>query len=324
MRILLLTLLFGFVAALLVLLWLNRKSERIFGVTASMVAAVVLLLFTVGGLGGEPPVTRTFPVTFQYRLSNGAPLLIPGRSHPHDLALVSELIQKKPDIVKDGHEGVTLYHHFLQRTMLDWIALRHVGSWRSEFLYFELGALRSQFSTPARERPQSSRVISTREFEEILGSNLFARLRLVKTTLAVPHGTTVTVTPPSSDPFKDAEIRFTNRYCTLSIVTSPSVGANGIGQYALLAGIPASPELNTLWSQVYVVRASAKFTSYLIGSPTMAPIKRWAVQILDGLQKEFDEQVIWRRAVDNLLINEHSAAKVPLPPMLTLPPPQRD
>jgi len=128
-------------------------------------------------------------------------------------------------------------------------------------------------------------------------------------TLALPPGTKLSVDLPK-DADAAGQIRFKNRYCEIKIQTRRGNGQQGIGNYAMLAGIPLSmPE--GYWSQQYIVRIDAEFNYWLVGNPKMGPIKQWATGIVNGLQTAFDEQVIWRKTVEDYTLSQHLPPELP-------------
>lgn len=222
----------------------------------------------------------------------------------------SKALDEKPDA-----QGHLVYHEFLQKALVDWIATRHFGHWRVELLLFEGGpgaGTQGQFSPMPDANKEASKVLSTDELQRIFSKNRFASVHTGFGRLALPPSTTLNVETPK-EASATGKVRFKNRYCEITIQTSPSMGLLGLGTYSMLLGIP--PSTPGYWTQQYIVRIEATFNPLLVGNPRMALIKQWANGIVNGLQNEFDEQVVWRKTVENYTLRQHLPSEIKNGPM---------
>ena len=284
------------------LVYMNRASEKVIsGALPIALAAIVGVFLTIFVFADEPAVSRAFPVTFFYAADSGAPISPPFRRNHNDVFLVARLLKETPGKANDGTQGMVLYHHLLQKALFEWIVFRHAGAWDSEHLSFDFGG-KLQQSDPVRGRAEPSVKRDRAEIEKILSGNWFAKDVMMPVGITLPMGTDIIILPPSID----SEIRFTHPVCTLTITTTPSSWGVGIGAYHTFTPLSMDESQKFYKHATYVVRAVVSFNRYRIGDPRLPLIKRWANQIIDGLQNEFDEQIIWREARDNFILNQQS------------------
>lgn len=204
-----------------------------------------------------------------------------------------------------------MYHEFLQRTLVDWIATRHGVHWRMELLTFEgpgTGA-EEHFMFLPDAKEERAKVLSVEELKRIFAGNRFAGVHMGVGSLALPPGTTLSVDPPKQAG-ATGQIQFKNRYCEITIKTSNSIGQSGLGDYSMLLGLPLSAQ-EGYWTQQYVVRIDAEFEYWPVGNPKMRPIKQWPTGIVNGLQNALDEQVIWRKTVETYTLSQHMPPEPP-------------
>ncbi len=80
-------------------------------------------------------MTRVFPASFCYQVTDLLPVVIPDRPFSQSLALVDQVRQQNPNVLeepKNVQRGGLVYHEFLQKALVEWIAMRHFGTWRME------------------------------------------------------------------------------------------------------------------------------------------------------------------------------------------------
>ena len=70
------------------------------------------------------------------------------------------------------------------------------------------------------------------------------------------------------------------------------------------------------WTFEFITRIDASFPSYYIGHPDTAVHREWANAIIEELSFSFDEESIWTRTKDNLILKSHLTA---LPQGMSLP-----
>jgi hypothetical protein len=305
---------------------LNRNSEKIVTAAVPLAFAALVALYLIFWFAREQPMTRVFPVSFSFQVADKLPLSIPDRPTLEQLFFVDEIRQRDPKALEekpDAH-GLLIYHELLQKSLVDWIASRHFGHWRMELLRFEAGpgaGTQAQWSPTPDANKEKSKVLSVDDLQRIFSQNRFAGVHMGPGTLALPPGTTLNVETPK-EISAIGKIRFKNKHCTMTIETSPSMGQLGLGGYSRLLGIPSST--SGYWTQQYIVRINVTFSHWFVGHPRMALIKQWASGIVDGLQNEFDEQVVWRRTVENYTLRQHLPPEIrnfPMPfgPMRSAP-----
>jgi len=295
------------ILAAFVLVVINRDSEKIVTAAVPLAFAAFAALALIFAFAREQPITRVFPVSFSYQVADKLPLAIPDRPDAEQLWFVDQIRQRDPKALeeKPDTQGELVYHEFLQKALVDWIATRHSGHWRMELLTFEAGpgaGTQSRWSPMPDAKEETSRILSVDELQRIFSENRFAGVHEGSGRLALPPGTTLNVETPK-EAGATGKIRFKNRYCEITIQTSPSMGMLGVGAYSTLLGIPVSAP--GYWTQQYIVRINATFSPWLVGNPWMAKVKQWASGIVDGLQNEFDEQVVWRKTLENYMLRKH-------------------
>jgi len=122
--------------------WMNRASEKI--VTAVIpiaIAALIGVWLTVFIFAGQPPLTLNFPAVFLYRSSDKAPWTPPTRPMLYSLSEVPELQKDHPERMADDTSGATLYHHLLQKAIIDILAQHHRHAWKTDISRFDIGVV---------------------------------------------------------------------------------------------------------------------------------------------------------------------------------------
>jgi hypothetical protein len=257
------------------------------------------------------PISVSFPVSFYFRRADHLPLAIPDRSFPYEFfPYFDELLRKNPDSLKDDFEGDLLYHEFLQKSLFEWIAWRF-RNWQNELLRFETGSSTTEFSLSRQAGPPKSRTLSVTDVEEAFAKNRFAHSHLFAFEnigqIALPADSKLSVIVPTpKEP--NGQIKMTNRFYEFTIDTMPSISIVGLGGYgglldgARLNGTVFNLDIDTaqqeFWNNQFTVRVKAVFSESLANSPEMPLTKRWLKSVVNGLQAAFDEQIVWRKTVE--------------------------
>jgi hypothetical protein len=293
------------------LIWVNRGSEKI--VTGAVMAIIPFALAIIMGVlvfGGEPSIVETFSTNFFYDHERKLPLASGWLAHhrsdvsPFLPFAPGALLKIRPELFASAEDptGQTLYHHLLQRGILDWMTTRYRGSWETELVPFDIGNTRGERFGPA---PGSlpSHILSTADLKRLFSGNWFEEIDWpIPPQLAVPPGTTMTVTPPSrkEGAMEYGDITLRTRFVTLSIRTEAAMWIRSVGSYQQLAATQAEAE--RLGTAVYVVRIRAEFTRWRSGHPDMPRYKAWVRQIGDQLKARLDERAIWQQVKEDYLL----------------------
>lgn len=285
------------------LVWNNRASEKI--VTTVLPIAVGALLgiyLAVFVFGGEAAITTKFATSFFYREADRLPLAIPYRPTMFSLFEVPELFRKDANTKKT--EATLLYHHLLQKSIIELFAEKYRGNWETEIVDLKLPHGREEHFQPAPSSTERSRTLLKAELNALLHENLFAGVDApLLDRLAVPLDTQIVVITPTVDEagFHSGQITFANPFCKVSIKTQPAGGLRGIALYGRMVGI-SDTENNTLWTSTYFITVNATFTKSKSGHPKMPKYKAWVQQMIHELHKRFDEERIWADVKDSYLL----------------------
>lgn len=299
-----------FTAAAFFIVLLNRASEKILtAVIPIAIAGLVGIYMSVFVFGGEPKVQLIFPASFQYTTQTKMPANVPWslqwRRYHNALFLPAKLHSKHPEYFPDSADsaGTSLYHHLLQRAILDWLAERYGHSWQVESTQFELPTGRVTHWGPVRTGTKPSKVYSAEEIEAALKGNRFSAVHSdMARQLSVPPDTTLAIEAPHTDTAEGniGKIFLKNKFCELSITTQESSFMRGLGTFKSLAGI-TDEENEKLGTATYRVRISISYSRLRSGHPEMPLYKEWADGIARGIQEQFDEQVIWSKTKSDYL-----------------------
>ncbi len=277
-----------FVAALVLgaayLVFINRASEKILtAVFPIVVAAIAAIFITVFVISGEPVATAVFPSSFIYQKASKMPADLPGviadrRFLPSFFAPVT-LHKDHPEFFNDpaDENGAILYHHFLQRAIVDWMGFYYAAS-------------------------QKSKILSTAEIAELLKGNKFADIHAnVSRQIALPSDTEVNIRPPQQG--SSGEIHLKNTFCSISIKTEFYFWSAGAGAYKALGGFTDEDNAR-LGTATYLVRIKSEFNRWRSGHPEMALYKAWASKLTEGLRTAFDEQAHWSKAKEDVVFQK--------------------
>jgi hypothetical protein len=293
------------IAVAFCLVVMNRASEKV--VTTAlpiMVVGPIGVILSIWFLGAqEARVTETFPTVFMYQRDSKLPANLPwfllARRFYWALSVPAELFKQHPEARADPADpnGWLLYHHLLQRALLDWLGQTYRGTWQVEILSFETPMARQKTIQPAEPTPEPH-VVS---IDSVLVGNKFAGIRTeISPQIAVPPDASLTVVPPHFDQKTGvtSEIRIQNKFCTLSIETQEMSMMPGIGVYGAMAGL-SDAENASLTTAAYVIRFKAEFCRWRSGDPEMPKYRQWAKQMATELKAQFDEQAMYQAAKDD-------------------------
>jgi len=295
--------------------WMNRASEKIItAVIPISIAALVGVFMTVFVFGGERAETIEFPTTLIYRALDNLPVIMPFRPPGQTLFLVPELQQSSPEMLKDDANGMILYHHFLQRSIIESLALRYGHSWETKILRFETSTGGRQTWGPSENSAGPEKTIPWSEIEQDLGDNRFAHVHtLFNNGLVVPPDTTLEIQAPWTDPRvgQTSSIALDNPFLRITIQTRVSDWGVLFGGYRLMLGESNDPSTD-LRQASFVITIKKEFKHLRTGHPDMPRYKAWAQQIAEELQADYDEQRIWAKAKEDYLFSKQlPTAEVP-------------
>jgi hypothetical protein len=310
--------------------WMNRESEKIItAVVPISVAALIGVFLTVFLFGGEPPITAKFPVVFLFRISDRAPLALPDRPPLLSLFEVPTLKERNPALIEDNDNGVTLYHHFLQKAIVDTIASRYSSSWEVEIVDFKTGVGQQQGSQTSRDATEPSTKLSTAQIDALLKGNRFAGIHFITTPeIALPPGSVMTIRTPGGVNARalEGEIVVKNDFVTLRMMTANSMWMRSLGGYRVLMGYSWEQDREFATAQ-YLVSVRAEFDRLRSGHPKMPKYKQWVKQIVSQLQAQFDEQIVWSDTRQNYLfrkqLEQFSGTVIPTPAPFLAPMPRK-
>lgn len=307
------------------LVWNNRESEKI--VTAVLpisVAALIGVFLAVLVFGGKPAIEEKFPVAFLYRTADRAPLAVPHRPLLNSLFEVPELQREHPALVGDNSQAGILYHHLLQKAIIDILAFRYKNNWEVEVTRFETASGQEMSFVPAAGSSGFTR-LSHQQVQQLITGNRFSQSRATGLAMTLPPNTRMVVTVPleGGEVRPEGEILLKNSFVTLRIKTYASWWRRGLGMYRLLTGFTEEQDREFTMA-FYVVAIKAEFSRYRSGHPDMKRYKTWVEQITAELQRELDEQIVWSKTRDNYTfvkqIEQFGGPTVPTPPMFLNPP----
>ena len=248
--------------------------------------------------------------------SNTLPALDPTvfRSHRSSFgpSPVPELKRQRPDLFADSTKNdfcANIYHHLLQRSLIDFLARVYRASWKTEPLLVNLGSIGfgRYGGVPSGGIDASQTVLRTPDLDNILDGNFFSRIHIWPSQqLCLPPGSKMAVRVPPSEPGTNGkgEIRIANRFCTITITTETVMPTRTIGEYRVMAGLTEAQAYD-LATNLYLLRAHVRYTRWLSGHPQMKTYEEWATQMVTQIKNQFDEQLIWA------LVKEDDLAATP-------------
>jgi hypothetical protein len=255
--------------------------------------------------GGQAPETVEFPVMFIFKSPGNLPVQIPFRPLMNSLFLIPQLAKSHPELLRDDTDGAIVYHHFLQKAIIETLAFRYRNSWQTKILRFDTSTGREMLASPI-DAASPGRKLSPKEIEQAQTGNKFAEVNTVfGTELTLPPETTVRMQPPHVDPRvgEISSIVLDNPFIRVTIQTRQSEFGVLFGGFRLMLGLPN--DTNTDLRQAnFVITVRKEFKSLRTGHPDMQKYKAWADQLTGELQNEFDEQRIWAKAKEDYLFSK--------------------
>lgn len=269
--------------------------------------------------GGEAPETVEFPATFIFRVPDNMPAQLPFRPWRQSLFLVPQLKQSDPEMLKDDTGGAVLYHHFLQRAIIETLAFRYGNSWETKIVRFDtsLGNELTTSPTEAATGPKST--IPWEGVQRALSGNRFAQVHtLFDRGLVLPPDTKLEIKPPRTDERlgEISSITLDNPFVRVTTQTRASQWGVLFGGYRLMLGEPSDTNTD-LRQATYVISIKKEFKRLRTGHPDMPRYKAWAQQLAEELQLEYDEQRIWAKAKEEYLFSKQ--LPVGQPPRILFP-----
>ena len=298
------------IAAAFALVVVNRASSEVVNAAVPVAFAALSALGLVFAFARQPTIERIFPVVFVVQQADKYPVVVPDRRFPSGtLALFDQAVQSNPRALDDPRfadfGGGPLFHEFLQKSLVDWISMRHFGTWRMRVDRFSYGSGGQEQFGPTPDAGQySSKVLSKEELTAVLGSNIFAGVHSGFGKIALPPRTMLSVSAPPEGK-QEGEIRLKNWFVDMRIYTRQSFSMVGLGNYTMLMGMPQEEAQQHFWTLQYVVRIEANFNRYLVGHPHMEAHRDWANGIVAGLAHDFDEEAIWRTTTESYMLRQH-------------------
>jgi hypothetical protein len=191
--------------------------------------------------------------------------------------------------------------------MIYWLESKYPTTWQTDMFPMTLGET-SGYSFQSKQ--VRSRVYLPVEVRALMSGNQFADIEDIfghsgNFGLALPEGTVLSVATPHLDPSQGEVSRITlrNRFCTITVELRRAMSTVGAGSYRMLLGMSQEQAQKALKSDLYTVVTSVTFSRLLAGNPDMPNYKKWAMDITDGLETQFSDQVVWSKTKDWLIFH---------------------
>ena len=199
----------------------------------------------------------------------------------------------------DDTSGATLYHHLLQKAIIDILAQHHRHAWETDISRFDIGTV-EEMSGPSPNASAPGMKLSFEEIKQLLKNNRFQDSRFMQPELTLPRRTKVRIKAPeiNSTAGEEGEIVFENDFVHLSIKTRFSSSMRSLGPYRLIFGYTSDKD-NEFQRAEYLITINAEFNRLRSGHPEMSKYKHWVEQVASELQTALDEQVIWAKTKEN-------------------------
>jgi hypothetical protein len=303
------TVLYG---AAMVLAYLNRGSEKVITTLFLGLTALIGSILAVSLFSSEPAIHKAFSVPIIIHADTRLPLEgLPYPVLPMDFAIQArEQLTAHPELLPDTKTDTfaqSVYHHALQRAMIYWLESKYPATWQVDIFPMTLGEM-SGYSAQSKQVP--SRLYLSAELKALMSANKFADVdgafgHSGKFGLALPEGTELTIAAPHHDVAQGeiSSIKLRNRFCTITIEVRGGMSMVGAGSYRMLLGMSQEQAQQAVKSNQYIVVTSATFSRFLAGNPEMPNYKKWATDIVEGLEAQFSDQVVWSKTRDWLLFH---------------------
>jgi hypothetical protein len=312
------------VVAAFYVVFMNRSSEKIISAVIPItVAAIVGIFIAVFIFGREAPTTIRFPVTFFYRTSDNIPLKMPLRRLQSFLFIVPQLNQRHPELMKDNARGEMLYHHFLQRAMIEILVSRYQSDWEKEIVRFRTSTGEEMRVIPSSFEPKKKfRLVSSSEIKAALQGNRFADIETALPQFILPPDTSLSMMPPieREGRMPEGTITLANEYVRLTIQTQPSTWGELHGGYQAIMGNGNKLDPNIMES-TFILTVTTNFCRLRTGHPDMKRYRKWASQVVAEIQHDLDEQILWQETKDDYSSRQlEHLGPVPDGPLILNPP----
>src|ERR1035437_533068 len=292
--------------------WMNRASEKIISSTLPIAVAAIVSVFLAGLVfGGEADYDTVFPVCYMLDLESKLPqysvdemnklpteksMIFGSHRFSFGPSPVPELKKLMPNLFADPAKNEfcrNVYHHLLQRTLIDYLAMHYMGSWKAEALLFNVGSIGfGRYGGAASgDTPHKQTVLKVADLEKVLDGNWFSRIhRWPSMQLCLPPNSKLAVQVPAGGPDDNGngEIRISNRFCTITISTETALPIRTIGEYRVMAGLSDSQAYD-LATNMYLLRFRIHYARWLFGHPAMKAHKERATQMVNEIKNQFDE-----------------------------------
>lgn len=300
--------------------WMNRASEKIITAVLPISAAALIGIFmAVFVFGGQTATTIQFPAMFIFESPENLPVSIPFRPTQMSLWLVPLLKKNNPELMKDDDQGTTLYHHLLQKAIVETLAFRYGSTWKANIIRYDVSTGKSEQYGAAEDASGPSEKISREQLEHLMTENRFARVSTpMVQELNLPPGTSIKVSAPHFDPKlgQVSSIILDNDFIRITIETRASNWGVLFGGYRLIMG-QANDTNTNLRQASYDVKIRREYKRLRTGHPEMPAYTAWADQVTEELQREFDEQRIWAKSKEDYIFSRQLG--LPTSPNLTQP-----
>lgn len=292
--------------------YMNRDSEKVVTTLFLGVTALIGSLAAVAFFGSEPPIRKVFSTAIMVDAKTCLPFeRLPFQAPPSVLTIQArEKLKAHPGLIPDPKTdpfAQTLYHNLLQRSIIYWMEQKYPKTWEAEVFPMNLGES-SGYTFQSIDAP--SRLYLKEELATKMSGNTFADVAgpfslSNQFGLAIPKGTELELLAPHRDPTlgEVSVINLRNRFCKIKIETRSAMSMVGAGSYRMLLGMNQDQAQEAIKTDQYTIIISATFNRLLSGHPEMPKYKKWASDIADGLQAQFDERVMWTQTKEWLLLH---------------------
>ena len=323
-------LLVGFTVFLLmvacVFVVMNRDSSLVVGAALPAAIALAAAIAVVFVFNRPTSMSRTFQVAIVVEKASLLPVAITHRPFPIEgITLAPQMKQIDPKTFHLPNPqqpldfATPLYHEYLQKIFVEALAFKQFGTWRMKTERF-VNEVRWMPLPDASSYP--SKILDTKELEQVFGKNRFARVHSGFGRWALPPGTELRIELPRADTQlgEVGLIHLENGICEISIRTTPTSWGVGLGKYAALSGMHKGEDQDKYLTMTFIARIDAKFPWYRIGDPETLPHREWANAIIEELSTSFDEDSLWSQTKESFTFMIHYA---PVPQGMNLPRPIR-
>jgi hypothetical protein len=231
MRIFLIVIMTVVAAATIIMVVLNRGSERIvttflLGLVATLGALMALFFY-----GADEPIHQAFSSVVMIDTASRLPFERTGFTNIPMTTLIGirDEIKKHAELRSEvDSNGAMLYHHALQRAIISWLELKYPNNWEADLFPLDFGESHGYAFVG---KPGPSRVYRPTELCHTLAGNSFAELvgpfgPIMG--LALPPKTSVKIAAPHQDSQlgQVGLITVANRFCTFTIQTRYALGGH--------------------------------------------------------------------------------------------------